>query len=113
MTSRDPSLGELIEQFAHMSPVDRAEVLASLSEEECARLLPMLSDGSETSLSPALSALVGLCRIDAATGVTRRVSAILAEGAPPRMAGSARTSISVEARSGTWDRFAARLRRRA
>lgn len=113
MTSRDTSLSELIKQFAHMPPEDRAEVLASLSEEECARLLPMLSDGSETSLSPALSALVGLCRIDAARGVTRRVSAILAECAPPRMAGSAGTGMLVEARSGTWDRFAALWRKRA
>lgn len=113
MTSLDPSLGELIEQFAAMPPEDRAEVLASLDENECARLLPMVSQGTETALSPALSALVGLCRIDAARGVTRRVAAILAEGAPPRIAGSAATSISAERRPGTWDRLAARWRRPA
>lgn len=111
MTRIDPSLSELIAQFAAMLPEDRAEVLASLDEEECARLLPMLSEGAETALSPALSALVGLCRIDAARDVTRHVSAILAEGQPLRMARSSRAPISTAARPGTWDRFAARWRR--
>lgn len=113
MTGPDPSLSELLEQFSAMAPESRAEVLASLNEDECARLLPMLSEGSQAALSPALSALVGLCRINAARSVTQRVSAILAEAVPSGVIGQARLAAAADERPGAWDRFAARWRRPA
>lgn len=110
MTGTEPSLSELVERFAAMPREDRAAVLAGLGEDERARLLPLLADNGQTVLSPALSALVGLCRIAAAPGVTRRVSAILAEAVPSHGMGSGRSGSLAETRLGPLDRFAMRWR---
>lgn len=113
MTSSDPVLGELVGQLAAMPPADRDAVLAGLDEAECARLMPLLDEGSAAAPSPGLAGLIEQCRTGTAQSVTPRVAATLAQLAPSPNAGGFRPAAPKANPPGVWDRLSAFWRGRS
>jgi hypothetical protein len=74
VSSEIPSLSELVDQLEAMSERARESVLADLTDSECARLMPLLSDQGGLRPSPKLGSLLSRCGSGAGAQLTPRVA---------------------------------------
>lgn len=110
MSEADPALVHLVEQLEAMQQADRDLILADLSEEECGKLLPLLSPSGDSALSPALSALLRRCQVEPPSSVTPRIAGKLIETAqwlgadrePPRPGRPGRARPFLDRLAGRW-----------
>jgi hypothetical protein len=109
MSDSDPLLSLLVDQLAAMPQLDREVVLAGLSEDECAKLLPLLTSEGDQALSPALTALIRGCQIDQPQSLPPRAAAMLIEAADHcRSALEPRRSAALSNKNSLWNRVAGR-----
>lgn len=111
MNPSDPILADLVRQMAVMPQHQRQFILSSLSETECARLLPLLHPEEDYGLSESLSELVRRCATGTARELTRRAAdELLAAVRLSRSEIGLGGDQSIRSQDGLWGRLAGRRR---